>query len=355
MKSFILSIAFFSCIIGVPPVSAGEFPVEIDPSSCQMMLNGWDQMSERPKASSMNRLCSCALRYGKAGVNNGLSKSKQQIRANGHRLQYTAEQQLSDKVQTERSLNEAEYSAKLSEHIEKFRAKKAALLGRYAKADSMDGYTEELHEIVKQRKEERKELEDERTAKKQDLREREKESLAIIVETISKMKSDASWSVARQHEQFINSLEQNTKAICQSFTSNSSIAEIENQSSKNPISDESPIGYIEEMRGSGVQIIRTDGTTEIGAPGTLIYQDDTVETDENTSVEVAFDDGSSFAISDNAYLKMDEYIYDPDADSAPSKFSILRGVFIFTSGLIGRDDPDDANIETPVGEIGIRG
>src|SRR5690606_32438727 len=36
-------------------------------------------------------------------------------------------------------------------------------------------------------------------------------------------------------------------------------------------------------------------------------------------------------------------------------FSVLRGMFVFTSGLIGRDDPDDVEIDTPVGSIGIRG
>ena len=36
-------------------------------------------------------------------------------------------------------------------------------------------------------------------------------------------------------------------------------------------------------------------------------------------------------------------------------FSVLKGVFVFTSGLIGREDPDDVNIDTPSGSIGIRG
>src|SRR5690606_2307955 len=58
---------------------------------------------------------------------------------------------------------------------------------------------------------------------------------------------------------------------------------------------------------------------------------------------------------DNARLAIDEYVFDPATQSGENNFSVLRGVFVFTSGLIGREDPDDVKIETPVGSIGIRG
>lgn len=120
------------------------------------------------------------------------------------------------------------------------------------------------------------------------------------------------------------------------------------------LNDESPVGTIQEMDGH-VTVTRTDGTTEDVQIGTPIYQGDIVETDADGAANIVFMDETSFAVSENARLAIDEYVYDPSTESGTSNFSVLRGVFVFTSGLIGRDDPDDVEIETPVGSIGIRG
>ncbi len=119
-------------------------------------------------------------------------------------------------------------------------------------------------------------------------------------------------------------------------------------------SDESPIGAVEEVKGN-VTVTRADGTVESVAIGTPIYQGDVVETDANGAVNIVFMDETSMAISENARMAIDEYSYDPATESGTTNFSVLRGLFVFTSGLIGRDDPDDVKIDTPVGSIGIRG
>ncbi len=72
-------------------------------------------------------------------------------------------------------------------------------------------------------------------------------------------------------------------------------------------------------------------------------------------MNINFIDETSFAVSENARLSIDEYVFDPATESGQTDFSVLKGMFIYTSGLIGREDPDDVTIETPVGSIGIRG
>lgn len=120
------------------------------------------------------------------------------------------------------------------------------------------------------------------------------------------------------------------------------------------VNDESPVGAIEELSGEA-RITRTDGTVETVQIGTPIYQGDIVETSGDGAVNIVFIDETSFAISENARMAIDEYVFDPATESGKQNFSVLRGVFVFTSGLIGRDDPDDVEIDTPVGSIGIRG
>src|SRR5690606_30589150 len=80
-----------------------------------------------------------------------------------------------------------------------------------------------------------------------------------------------------------------------------------------------------------------------------------IETDAQGAVNIVFLDETSMAISESAKIAVDEYTFDPSTESGTTNLSVLRGLFVFTSGLIGRDDPDDVSIDTPVGSIGIRG
>lgn len=118
--------------------------------------------------------------------------------------------------------------------------------------------------------------------------------------------------------------------------------------------DASPVGAIQEISGEAI-IIRNDGTQETVGIGTPVYQGDVIETDEDGAVNIMFIDETTFAVSEDARLSIDEYVFDPATQSGVSNFSVLKGVFVFTSGLIGRDDPDDVTIDTPSGSIGIRG
>lgn len=120
------------------------------------------------------------------------------------------------------------------------------------------------------------------------------------------------------------------------------------------MSDESPVGAINEITGDAT-ITRTNGMTESLTLGSPIFQGDIIETATDGSVNIVFIDETSFAISEGARLSIDEYVFDPALQSGESNFSVLRGVFVFTSGLIGRDDPDSVMIDTPIGSIGIRG
>ncbi len=117
---------------------------------------------------------------------------------------------------------------------------------------------------------------------------------------------------------------------------------------------ESPIGAAQNVQGHAT-VTRADGTVDVIAEGTPIYQGDVVETDAQGAVNIVFIDETSLAVSANAHLSIDDYTFDPQTENGSTHISILRGIFVFTSGLIGRDDPDDVQINTPVGSIGIRG
>lgn len=115
-----------------------------------------------------------------------------------------------------------------------------------------------------------------------------------------------------------------------------------------------PIGTVGELSGAAT-VMRGDGSVHKLDLGTPIYKGDIIETDADGSVNLRFSDDSTFAISQNARMTIDEYVFDPNSGGGETSVSILRGAFVFISGMIGRADPDSINIDTPVGSIGIRG
>lgn len=114
------------------------------------------------------------------------------------------------------------------------------------------------------------------------------------------------------------------------------------------------IGEVTEVTGEA-KIIRADGTEEPVILGTEVYEGDIIETEGASAVNIGFVDESSFAVSSDARIAIDEFVFDPASESGAQDFSVLRGVFMYTSGLIGRENPDSVEIDTPVGSIGIRG
>lgn len=120
------------------------------------------------------------------------------------------------------------------------------------------------------------------------------------------------------------------------------------------MTDVSPVGAVQEIKGEAT-VTRADGKVEVLGVGSPIYQGDIIETSADGAVNIMFMDESTFAVSSDARLAIDEYVFDPSTQAGSSNFSVLKGVFVFTSGLIGREDPDDVQIDTPAGSIGIRG
>lgn len=140
--------------------------------------------------------------------------------------------------------------------------------------------------------------------------------------------------------------------LVQSFVQHDGDIQIANASTF--VNDSTPIGEISEVVGDA-KIIRTDGTQETATLGAPIFEGDIVETEGDGAVNMVFIDESSFAVSENARIAIDEFVFDTSTEAGKQDFSILRGVFMYTSGLIGRENPDAVDIDTPVGSIGIRG
>ena len=87
--------------------------------------------------------------------------------------------------------------------------------------------------------------------------------------------------------------------------------------------------------------------------GDLVYRGDVLQTGGDGKVDLTFADGTTFNISSNARMVLDEFVYNPSNTSNSTLFSLTRGTFNFVAGKVATTG--DMKIDTPVGTMGIRG
>jgi len=137
----------------------------------------------------------------------------------------------------------------------------------------------------------------------------------------------------------------------------------QNDSPRRAVLDSSskPIGKVVAADGSviiehaGAAIVQANVgaesiQTKVGDP---VYLGDVVRTGADSRVGINFVDGTSFNLSSNTRMTLDEYVYEPAGKSNSTIFSLTKGTFVFVAGQVAKTG--DMKIETPVATMGIRG
>lgn len=113
-------------------------------------------------------------------------------------------------------------------------------------------------------------------------------------------------------------------------------------------------GSVTIERSSAVVVqASTSGQAGQANVGDLVYQGDIVATGADGRVGINFTDGSSFNLSNNARMALDEFVYDPKSASNSTLFSLTKGTFTFVAGQVAKTG--DMKVDTPVATMGIRG
>jgi hypothetical protein len=126
--------------------------------------------------------------------------------------------------------------------------------------------------------------------------------------------------------------------------------------------DTNPIGKVLTIMGT-VRIDHSAAiTVEANLPansvgeakvGDLVYRGDIIQTGPDGKLGVGFADGSSFSVSPNARMEIDEFVYNPHGHFNSSLMSLTKGTFAFIAGEVAHTG--DMKVNTPVGTMGIRG
>jgi hypothetical protein len=126
--------------------------------------------------------------------------------------------------------------------------------------------------------------------------------------------------------------------------------------------DAHPIGKVLTVTGTAhiehataiiVQAKLPTGDTAQTKVGDLVYRNDVIQTGVDGTLGITFADGSSFHVSANARMEVDEFVYDPNGNSNASLTRLVKGTFTFIAGEVAHTG--NMKVDTPVATMGIRG
>ena len=111
------------------------------------------------------------------------------------------------------------------------------------------------------------------------------------------------------------------------------------------------VGHVVKLTGSA-SIVRNGVTIDLNN-GDMVYQNDVVQTGSGSSVGLVMIDGTTFNLSANARLMLNDLTYDASSTSNASLFTLVQGAANFVAGQVAKTG--DMKVGTPAATMGIRG
>ncbi len=84
-----------------------------------------------------------------------------------------------------------------------------------------------------------------------------------------------------------------------------------------------------------------------------IFKSDALQTGANSSLGITFDDQTTFSLSANTRLVVDEFVYEQGGKNNAATFNVTVGTAAFVASLVAKTG--DMKVTTPEATLGIRG
>jgi FecR protein len=117
-----------------------------------------------------------------------------------------------------------------------------------------------------------------------------------------------------------------------------------------PASDE-PVGNVATLTGSAT-VTRNNTPTPLKLQDD-IFLNDVLQTSANSTLGVTFNDATTFNLTANAQITVDNYIYEDGGKQNSALFGIGKGTVAFVAAAVAKTG--DMKISTPTSTLGIRG
>ncbi len=118
-----------------------------------------------------------------------------------------------------------------------------------------------------------------------------------------------------------------------------------------PATPAEPIGNVATLTGSAT-VTRNNASTALKLQDD-IYLNDVLQTSANSTLGVTFNDATTFNLTANARIAVDNYVYEDGGKQNAALFDIARGTVAFVAASVAKTG--DMKISTPTATLGIRG
>jgi FecR protein len=112
------------------------------------------------------------------------------------------------------------------------------------------------------------------------------------------------------------------------------------------------IGQVATLEGSAT-VIRGGATPIVLQVNDPIFKGDTLATGANAALGVTFDDQTTFSLSANTRIVVNEFVYQQAGSANAASFNVATGTAAFVASLVAKTG--DMRITTPTATLGIRG
>ena len=118
-----------------------------------------------------------------------------------------------------------------------------------------------------------------------------------------------------------------------------------------PAAADEPVGNVATLTGTAT-VVRNNAATPLKLQDD-IFLNDVLQTSANSTLGVTFNDATTFNLTANAKITVDNYVYDDGGKNNSAAFDITRGTVAFVAAAVAKTG--DMKITTPSASLGIRG
>jgi len=132
-------------------------------------------------------------------------------------------------------------------------------------------------------------------------------------------------------------------------------ARAQNQAPANPTANQAAsgeVGQVATLQGSAT-VTRNNGAPAALKVTDAIFKSDTLQTAADSSLGVTFDDQTTFSLSANTRIVVDEFVYQDGGRANAASIEVAVGTAAFVASLVAKTG--DMKITTPGATLGIRG
>ena len=112
------------------------------------------------------------------------------------------------------------------------------------------------------------------------------------------------------------------------------------------------IGQVATVSGSA-SVTRGNAAAAALKAADLIFKKDTLETAATAALGITFDDGTTFSLSGNTRIVVDDFVYRQGGNANAATFNVALGTAAFVASLVAQTG--NMKIATPEATLGIRG